>query len=84
MSAEVNMSGSRKSIGEPCPSWQIVQLMVEEGLPIVPGSDAHEPSKVAAGLEALEATRLVRRRERRIFETGPEAREAPVRIRPGA
>jgi histidinol-phosphatase (PHP family) len=67
MSAEVNVSGSRKAIGEPYPSWPIVRLMVEEGLPLVPGSDAHDPSHVAAGLEALEGTRLVRYRRRRIL-----------------
>jgi histidinol-phosphatase (PHP family) len=66
MSAEVNVSGSRKAIGEPYPSWPIVRLMVEEGLPLVPGSDAHDPSHVAAGLKVLEGTRLVRYRRRRI------------------
>jgi histidinol-phosphatase (PHP family) len=71
MSAEINLSGSRKAIGEPYPSWPIVRLMVEEGLPLVPGSDAHDPSRVADGLEALEGTKLVRYRGRRILE--PEA-----------
>jgi len=69
MSAEVNVSGSRKAISEPYPSWPIVRLMVQEGLPLVPGTDAHEPSHVAAGLEALEGTRLVRYRRRRILES---------------
>jgi histidinol-phosphatase (PHP family) len=70
MSAEVNMSGARKAIGEPYPAWPIVQLMVNEGLALVPGSDAHEPSQVAAGLEALEGITLVRYRGRRILEAG--------------
>ncbi|MGO9309356.1 MAG: histidinol-phosphatase [Spirochaetia bacterium] len=69
MSAEINVSGSRKRIGEPYPSWPIVRLMVEEGLPLVPGSDAHEPSLVGAGLEALRGIRLVRYRGRRILDS---------------
>jgi histidinol-phosphatase (PHP family) len=77
MSAEVNMSGARKSIGEPYPSWAIVRLMVEAGLPLVPGSDAHQPAQVGAGLEALEGTRLVRYRGRRILEQESGLREAP-------
>jgi histidinol-phosphatase (PHP family) len=77
MSAEVNMSGARKAIGEPYPSWPIVRLMVEEGVPLVPGSDAHEPSQVAAGLEALEGTTLVRYRGRRILEAGADLLASP-------
>jgi histidinol-phosphatase (PHP family) len=77
MSAEVNVSGSRKPIGEPYPAWPIVRLMVEEGLPLVPGSDAHEPSHVAAGLEALQGTQLVRYRGRRIVEHGTDLLAAP-------
>lgn len=72
MSAEINVSGLRKPIGEPYPSWPIVRLMVKEGLPLVPGSDAHEPSHVGAGLEALEGTRLVRYRGRRILMPGSD------------
>ena len=69
MTAEVNVSGSRKPIGEPYPSWPIVRLMVEEGIPLVPGSDAHEPSLVGVGLEALGGTRLVRYRGRQILDS---------------
>jgi len=77
MSAEVNVSGSRKPIGEPYPSWPIVALMAEEGLPLVPGSDAHEPSNVASGLKTLDGTRLVRYRGRRILEPESDLQEAP-------
>ena len=70
MSAEVNVSGSRKAIGEPYPSWPIVRLMIEEGLPLVPASDAHDPSHVGYGLEALNGTTLVRYGGRRILEPG--------------
>jgi histidinol-phosphatase (PHP family) len=79
MSAEVNVSGCRKSIGEPYPSWAIVRLMREERLPLVPGSDAHEPDNAAAGLEALQGIPLVRYRGRRIVETDADVREAPGR-----
>ncbi len=68
MSAEVNMSGARKSIGEPYPSWSIVQRISELGLALVPGSDAHEPGQVGNGLEALAGLPLVRYRGRRILQ----------------
>jgi histidinol-phosphatase (PHP family) len=77
MSAEVNMSGSRKPVGEPYPSWPIVRLMLDEGLPLVPGSDAHDPAQVAAGLDALAGTPLVRYRGRRIVDADAGMREAP-------
>ena len=79
MSAEVNVSGSRKAIGEPYPSWPIMRLMAEEGLPLVPGSDAHEPSQVGAGLDALEGLRLIRYRHRQI-----QARETDLPAAAGA
>jgi histidinol-phosphatase (PHP family) len=66
MSAEVNVSGIRKAVGEPFPSWEIVHRMVELGLPLVPGADAHEPALVGQGLETLDGLRLVRYRGRRI------------------
>jgi histidinol-phosphatase (PHP family) len=85
MSAEINVSGSRKAIGEPYPAWPIVRLMVEESLPLVPGSDAHEPSHVALGLEALEGIGLVRYRARRILRPGADPRVGVgVRAAPGA
>ncbi len=70
MSAEINVSGLRKPIAEPYPSWPIVRLMVEAGLPLVPGSDAHEPSLVGVGLEKLKDTGLVRYRGRKILKSG--------------
>ena len=76
MSAEVNVSGSRKAIGEPYPSWPIVRLMIEEGLPLVPASDAHDPAHVGFGLEALAGTKLVHYRGRRIQEAGADLRAA--------
>jgi histidinol-phosphatase (PHP family) len=69
MSAEINVSGLRKAIGEPYPSWPIVQLMSDEGLPLVPASDAHEPALVGIGLEVLQGRKLVRYRGRKILES---------------
>ena len=77
MSAEINMSGARKPIGEPYPSWPIVRLMQDDGLPLVPASDAHDAGQVAAGLEILEGTPLARYRARKITETRANLREAP-------
>jgi len=74
MSAEINVSGIRKAIGEPYPSWDIVDRMAALGLPLVPGADAHEPELVGKGLETLAGPRLVRYRGRRIQDgLGPAA-----------
>jgi histidinol-phosphatase (PHP family) len=70
MSAEINVSGLRKPIGEPYPSWPIVRLMASEGLPLVPSSDAHEPLLVGVGLDTLQGMELVRYRGRKILEYG--------------
>jgi len=74
MSAEVNVSGLRKSVGEPYPSREIVHRMVELGLPLVPGADAHEPGLVGQGLETLGGVPLVRYRGRRVHAPGIDAR----------
>ena len=66
MSAEINTSGTRKEIGETYPSADIVALMVERGLALTPGSDAHAPSQVGTGLAALNGTKMARYRARRI------------------
>jgi histidinol-phosphatase (PHP family) len=76
MSAEVNVSGLRKSLGEPFPAWEIVEAMIARGLPLVPGSDAHEPGLVGHGLDALERLPLVRYRGRRIIDPSVDARRA--------
>jgi histidinol-phosphatase (PHP family) len=53
MSVEVNTSGLRKRIGEMYPSPEILDLIVERGLPLVTSSDAHDPSRVASGFRQL-------------------------------
>ena len=73
MSAEVNMSGARKAIGEPYPSWSVVRRMASAGLPLVPGSDAHAPDLVGSGLDQLQGLPLVRYRGRRIMDSRLDA-----------
>jgi histidinol-phosphatase (PHP family) len=68
MSAEINTSGARKGINEIYPSPDIVELMAERGLPLTPGSDAHAPSQVGLGFEAIDGRRMVRYRARRIVK----------------
>ncbi len=79
MSAEVNVSGIRKAAAEPYPSWDVVQRMIDLGLPLVPGADAHEPGMVGQGLETLDGVTLVRYRRRRMLGTaaGGSLRAAP-------
>ena len=55
MSVEINTSGMRKEIAETYPCDQIVQLMIEHEIAIVTGSDAHAPSQVGLGFNALAA-----------------------------
>jgi histidinol-phosphatase (PHP family) len=66
MSAEVNTSGIRKVIGESYPSDRIVQMMRDMGLPLTPGSDAHDPSQVASGFDRLRGVPMVRYKARSI------------------
>ncbi|HET6452032.1 MAG TPA: histidinol-phosphatase [Spirochaetia bacterium] len=73
MSAEVNMSGARKPIGEPYPSDAIVARMRSLGLPLVPASDAHSPPQVGSGLDSLEGFPLVRYRQRRMVDARLDA-----------
>ena len=68
MSAEINVSGARKEIGETYPAPEIIKLMSRRGLPLTPGSDAHAPSQVGVGLETLNGRKMARYRARRIVE----------------
>ena len=68
MSAEINTSGVRREIGETYPSPEIVALMARHGLAFTPGSDAHAPSQVGLGLEAVNGRKMARYRGRRIAE----------------
>jgi histidinol-phosphatase (PHP family) len=64
VAVEVNTSGLRKC-GEPFPSDAFLRRLVEAGVPITYGSDAHDPDEVQYGwaevagrLRALGVTRL--------------------------
>jgi histidinol-phosphatase (PHP family) len=68
MSAEINTSGLRREISECYPANEIVTLMRDMRLPLIPGSDAHAPAQVAFGFDRLRAVRFVRYRGRRMVE----------------
>ena len=72
MSVEINLSGTRREIGETYPGDDIVRLAIEAGLPMTVGSDAHAPSHVGLGFADIErrfgeplSSRLVRYRGRK-------------------
>jgi histidinol-phosphatase (PHP family) len=46
---ELNTSGANKAIREINPSPSILRLMQARGIPVVLGSDAHRPARVADG-----------------------------------
>ncbi len=85
MSVEINTSGMRKEIAEPYPCDQIVQLMIDREIPVVTGSDAHAPSQVGLGFNALAARygdglacHLVSYRGRRMIPAPPRPACAPA------
>ncbi len=54
MSMEINTSGRRKEIGEYYPSHDIIRVMIEKGVHLTVGSDAHEPAHVGLFFEDIE------------------------------
>jgi histidinol-phosphatase (PHP family) len=56
MAIEINTSGLRRPVGEVYPSAAILAMARERDLPIVFGSDAHEPEHVGADFEQAVAT----------------------------
>ena len=46
MGIELNTSGIRKDIGDYYPSLDLIHLIIEKGIPVTPGSDAHSPEQV--------------------------------------
>ncbi len=44
---EINTSGLRKDVKEQYPSEELIKIMCEKEIPIVLGSDAHDPKEVA-------------------------------------
>ena len=78
MSIELNTAGLRRPVAEVYPAPQILSLAVEGGIPLVTGSDAHDPEHVGHGipdahasLAALPEAHVVRYRGRRIAEQKP-------------
>ena len=47
MVLEINTSGTRRPVAEPYPAESWVRAAVERGVPLLPGSDAHQPDHVA-------------------------------------
>jgi histidinol-phosphatase (PHP family) len=52
VSMELNTSGTHKAIREMNPSLQILSEMNQRSIPVVIGSDAHTPQRVAAGFSS--------------------------------
>lgn len=50
---EINTGGLRKEVGEQYPSQEIISKMYELDIPIVLGSDAHDPKEVAWEFEKI-------------------------------
>jgi histidinol-phosphatase (PHP family) len=74
VAVEVSSAGLRKAVAEEYPAPPLLASLVGAGVPIVFSSDAHAPSEVAWGREAIEAAALAagardhlsfRKRERR-------------------
>jgi histidinol-phosphatase (PHP family) len=73
MSLEVNTSGMRRSWSMPYPLPEILPLAAARGLPVITGSDAHEPQLVGHGfaevdewIRGVPGLRQVRYRGRRV------------------
>ena len=78
MSIEVNTSGMRRPLAEPYPARAVLERFAARGVPVVTGSDAHEPHLVGFGFGELErmfagipGLRRARYRRRRITERPP-------------
>ena len=50
---EINTSGLRKEVGEQYPSFKLVEEMFDLDIPILLGSDAHDPKEVAWEFESV-------------------------------
>jgi histidinol-phosphatase (PHP family) len=74
VAVEINTAGRDKPIAEFFPSWEIVELLIEAGVPITLGADAHAPKHVGRhlpeaieGLRARGLRRIVRFEKRRMI-----------------
>jgi len=53
MVVEINTSGIRKFIGEPYPSNEIIAELINRGIPLTLGSDAHTPEDIAFNFDVI-------------------------------
>lgn len=74
MAVEINTACKDRALGEFCPSWDIVERLIEARVPITLGSDSHSPDHVArhfdeavAGLKARGCDQIVRFEKRRMI-----------------
>ena len=58
MCVEINPAGLRKPISEPYPSKELLELCIENGIPITFGSDAHSVDQIGFGYD--ESVRLAK------------------------
>jgi histidinol-phosphatase (PHP family) len=94
MSMEINTSGLRKKIAEPYPSWEIIDMALDAGVPVTLGSDAHKPDQVGLAFAEMASrygariqASTVRYRGRRMVRDGavlqsPDERGAAQEDRP--
>jgi histidinol-phosphatase (PHP family) len=69
MAVEINTSGRDYPAGEIFPSWEVVETLVEAGVPLTLGSDAHAPEQVGRYFpEVLKNLRCLGVREIARFE----------------
>ncbi|MFX1299017.1 MAG: histidinol phosphate phosphatase, partial [Promethearchaeota archaeon] len=59
LTMEINTGGLRKEIKEQYPSFEIIEEMYELGIPILLGSDAHNPNEV--GYKFIKMLKLLRK-----------------------
>jgi histidinol-phosphatase (PHP family) len=74
MCLEINTAGLRRLLAEPYPAPAVLPLAAARGVPVITGSDAHEPHLVGYGFEAvrnwiaeLPGLEYVRYRRRKAF-----------------
>ncbi len=78
MAVEINTAGRDKPVGEFYPSWDIVERLIEAGIPITLGADAHRPEEVGRYLP--EATAGLRDRGRTWVARFEKRRMIPIEI----
>ncbi len=78
MSLEINTSGMRRSWRMPYPLPDVLPLAAARGLPVIAGSDAHEPQLVGYGLAEVDEWIAGCSGLRRVRYRARSAREVPA------